>query len=219
MRRVIDAVFLSLDGIMQAPGGPDEDPSGGFRFGGWWAPYFDEVVGQVMDEVLGRPYDLLLGRKTYEIFAAHWPYQDDEIGRAFGRLTKFVATRSQAEPLPWGPAVRLTDAARDVARLKQEDGPPLLIQGSADLAQTLHAHGLIDEIRLLTAPVLLGKGKRYFTDAVAPTAMTLIDSRTASTGVVITTYVRDGEVQTGSFTQDEPSEAELARRERWRREG
>jgi dihydrofolate reductase len=220
MRKVICGAFVSLDGVMQAPGGPEEDPSGGFAHGGWVVPYIDEIFGQAMDDFFSAPFDLLLGRKTYEIFAAHWPYQpdDDPIARQFNAITKYVATRSGA-PLSWKQSVALRDAASDVARLKQEDGPALVTQGSSDLLQTLLAHDLVDEFLVLAFPVVLGGGKRLFGDGVKPAAMKLAHSRTSTTGVVISRFARAGAVQTGDFSMDPPTEAETARRERMRREG
>jgi dihydrofolate reductase len=224
MRKVIASAFVSLDGVMQAPGGPEEDPSGGFRYGGWLAgaPYFDETVGQFMGGVFAKPYDLLLGRKTYEIFAAHWPYQEDgpdaEIAKAFNAATKYVVTRSDA-PLTWANSVALHDPASDVARLKTEDGPDLLIQGSSALIQALLQHDLIDEINLLVFPLVLGSGKRFFEEGLKAGALTLTRSVTSPSGAVMVAYTPAGAVKTGSFAATEPLEAELARRERWRREG
>jgi dihydrofolate reductase len=220
MRRVIDAVFISLDGVMQAPGGPEEDPTGGFAHGGWVAPWFDETLGEHIDQVMGAPFDLLLGRKTYEIFAAHWPYAPpgDAIGEKFKTLTKYVATRSLND-LPWGPAQILRDPAAEVAQLKQADGPNLLIQGSSVLVKELLARDLIDELHLIQVPIVLGKGKRFFGEGSAPVAMKLTGHKATTTGVVITSYVREGAVQTGTFEFDTPSDAELARREKMKREG
>ncbi|MFC3078076.1 dihydrofolate reductase family protein [Phenylobacterium terrae] len=220
MRRIVDAVFISLDGVIQAPGGPEEDPTGGFTHGGWVAPWFDDKLGEHIDQVMSDPFDLLLGRKTYEIFAAHWPYAEpgDTIGEKFKTLTKYVATRSR-EPLGWGPAVALHDAAADVARLKQEDGPTLLIQGSSELVQTLLEADLIDELHLIQIPVLLGKGKSVFSDRTRPGAMKHTGTKVTTTGVVISSYLRAGEVQTGSFEFETPTDAELARREKMKREG
>ncbi len=219
MRKVIAAAFVSLDGVMQAPGGPEEDPTGGFALGGWTATYWDEVMGRSMDLMFEAPFDLLLGRKTYEIFAAHWPYmQDDPIAEAFNRVTKYVATSSRA-PLTWNNSIALHDAAAEVARLKAGDGPTLLTQGSSHLLQTLIAQGLVDEFRLMTFPVVLGRGKRLFGEALPPFALTLTATETSATGVVISRYAPAGAVPIGSFAPETPSEAELARRARMEREG
>lgn len=219
MRQVIAATFLSLDGVMQAPGGPDEDPTGGFAHGGWTVNYWDKPMEQFMGSTMNAPFDLLLGRKTYEIFAAHWPYiQGEPIADKFNAVTKYVATSSTA-PLEWKNSVALHDAAADVARLKREEGPDLLIQGSGDLVQTLLAHDLIDEFRLMVFPLLLGKGKRLFGQGTLPAALKRVDSRVSGTGVTMGTYRRDGAVRTGSFVPAQPSARELARREKMKREG
>ena len=220
MRKVIAAAFVSLDGVMQAPGAPEEDPTGGFAFGGWTFDYWDEAMGETMDRTLTAPFDLLLGRTTYEIFAAHWPFlAGDPIGEKFNAVTKFVAT-SSAEPLAWENSVALRgDVPAEIERLKREDGPDLLIQGSSVLIQSLLAAGLIDEYRLMTFPVVLGSGKRLFGDGTVPAALKLVSTETSSTGVVMSTYVPEGPVHTGSFATQEPSEAELARREKMKSDG
>lgn len=219
MRRVIVAGFVSLDGVMQAPGGPDEDPTGGFEHGGWVFPHWDEVTGEAIGRVFARPFDLLLGRRTYEIFAAHWPYQEGDIGEAFNAVTKYVATSSDA-PLAWQNSVRLEGDVPDaVARLKQGDGPDLLTQGSSVLVQSLLAAGLVDELLLLVFPLLLGRGKKLLGEDARPGEWTLVDSRTSTKGVIVCRYRPSGPVRTGSFATTEPSEAELARREKWKREG
>jgi dihydrofolate reductase len=219
MRKVVAGVFLSLDGVMQAPGGPEEDPTRGFKHGGWTFHYWDDVMGKSMEESFGTPFDLLLGRKTYEIFAAHWPYlQNDPIADVFNRITKYVATTS-LEPLTWNNSVVLNNPAADVAKLKQQDGPALLIQGSSQLVQTLLKHDLIDELRVMTFPLVLGVGKRFFGEGTIPRALKLVSSTPSTTGVVISTYQRGGDIQTGSFAIAEPSVAERARRERMKREG
>jgi dihydrofolate reductase len=220
MRKVIAATFMSLDGVMQAPGGPEEDPAGGFKFGGWTFPHWDEAMGESLGTTFNAPFDLLLGRKTYEIFAAHWPYVegDDPIAKSFNTATKYVATRS-GRPLTWNNSVALRDAATEVARLKQQDGPMLLIQGSSDLIQTLLAKGLIDEFRLLVFPVILGRGKKLFGNGAQPIGLTLLESKTSTTGVIMSTYVPAGEVKTGSFAAAEPSAAEIERRARVAAEG
>jgi dihydrofolate reductase len=219
MRKLIVGMMASLDGVIQAPGGPEEDPSEDFRFGGWVFPFWDEVGDAAMGESFARPFALLLGRKTYEIFAAYWPYQEGEIADPFNAATKYVAT-SSAAPLAWRNSVRLEGGAIDaVSRLKQGDGPDLLTQGSATLVRALLAAGLVDELFLLVYPVLLGKGKRWFGDEVEPGEWALADTRTSTTGVLISRYRPKGPVRTGSFAQEAPSEAELARREQWKEEG
>ncbi|TGP19211.1 MULTISPECIES: dihydrofolate reductase family protein [unclassified Mesorhizobium] len=216
MRKIIAATFVSLDGVMQAPGGPEEDPVGGFKFGGWTFHYFDEVAGAGLDELFSKPFALLLGRRTYDIFAAYWPYQKDPIADAFNPATKYVATH-RPDSLTWQNTQSLgPDVVARLRELKQEDGPDLLIQGSGNLIQTLLANGLIDEIRLMTFPLLLGKGKRLFGDDAMPAAFKLVRSQATSTGVVMATYERGGEIKTGSFATEQPSEAELERRKNWK---
>lgn len=215
MRKIRTASFISLDGVMQAPGGPEEDPTGGFAYGGWVWPHFDEASGGFMDEAMGRDYDLLLGRRTYEIFAAYWPRMDDEMGRTFNSIAKYVAA-GPGTPMTWAGSHRLEgDLVKAVARLKSEGDRDLLIQGSSELIHTLLAADLIDEMVTLTFPILLGRGKRLFDETSNPRAWTLVKSRASSTGVVVSTYRRGGEVPTGSFAEIDPDEAELARRARW----
>ena len=221
MRKVVAATFLSLDGVMQAPGGPDEDPTGGFTLGGWTVNYWDAVTREAIAETFSEPFDLLLGRKTYEIFAAYWPYvdKDDAIGSLFNPATKYVASRS-TQPLAWQNSVAIKgDVTAAVKKLKQGDGPVLLLQGSGDLIQTLLAADLIDEFRLLIFPLLLGRGKRLFGKGAMPAALKLTKSKVSTTGVTINTYVREGEIMTGSFAAQEPSAAEIERRARMAREG
>ncbi|MGR9247080.1 dihydrofolate reductase family protein [Rhizobium leguminosarum] len=221
MRKVVAAAFVSLDGVMQAPGGPPEDPTGGFTLGGWTVNYWDEPMGQFMGGMFTDPFELLLGRKTYEIFAAHWPFvgEDDPIGTVFNTVTKYVATSSTA-PLTWTNSVALHgDVAAEVARLKQEDGPTLLTQGSSGLLQTLLAHDLIDEFRLLTFPLVLGPGKRLFGKGTKPGALKLTANSVSTTGVIMSVYEPAGAIKTGTFELAHPSEAEIARRERMKREG
>lgn len=223
MRKLVTAAFLSLDGIMQAPGGPEEDPSGGFRYGGWIAPYADPAFRRGTAENFGRPFDLLLGRKTYEIFAAYWPHVDidpasstfasagADIANTFNRATKYVASRARPE-LAWQNSQWLgSDAAAAVRELKQGDGPDLLTQGSGDFVQTLLAADLIDELRLLIFPVALGTGKRLFGEGTRPAAFRLTRSVASASGVLIATYERAGDVRTGSLAREAPSEAEPAR--------
>jgi dihydrofolate reductase len=219
VRKIVAAAFVSLDGVMQAPGGPEEDPTGGFQHGGWTFHGWDKVMEETMGATFAEPYDLLLGRKTYEIFAAHWPYAaaEDPIAASFNAVTKYVVTSSH-EALAWKGSVAIPGMA-ELAAIKRGDGPKLLIQGSSALIQSLLAEGLIDEFRLLVFPILLGSGKRLFGDGTVPMSLELVDSQVSTTGVVIATYRPAGPVRTGSFQLAEPSGAELARREKMKREG
>ena len=217
MRKLTGAVFLSLDGVMQAPGGPQEDPSGGFRFGGWTFPFFDESAQAPMSKFLMEPdYDLLLGKRTYDIFSAYWPYnQDDPIGSKFQRINKYVLTHSD-EALEWDNSHKLSGETADaVAELKQSEGRDLLIQGSSSLYVPLLAAGLIDKLILMTFPVVLGQGKRIFDGSQRPGALRMVDHFVSNTGVTFANYEPAGEVPTGSFETKPPSETELKRRKKW----
>jgi dihydrofolate reductase len=224
MRKVIVGAFVSMDGVMQAPGGPEEDPTGGFKFGGWVAPMVaDPVFGAEIGKLFDQPYDLLLGRRTYDIFAAHWPYAEggpnDDIAKSFNRITKYVATRKGAD-LSWKGSVALRDGVKGVAKLKQEDGPALVTQGSTELVHSLLAAGLVDEIRTFTFPILLGKGKRLFDETSEPRAFKVTHSAVSPDGLIAAIYARDGEVKTTTVPGAEvPTSAELARREKLKREG
>lgn len=200
MRKLLVTSFMTVDGVVQAPGGPEEDESGAFPFGGWAFPYWDDVLDQTMGEIMGVPFDLVLGRRTYDIFAAYWPNAPEEAGaKPLNDATKYVASRGTPS-LTWDRSVQIQgDVAEGVAKLKREDGPELQVHGSGNLIQTLMANGLIDEYRLSVFPVVLGTGKRLFADGTIPAALRLTDSRVSSTGVVIGTYQPAGEVQTGSF--------------------
>lgn len=199
MRKIVAAAFVSLDGVMQAPGGPEEDTSGGFAHGGWTHPFFAADVGAEMGALFQERFDLLLGRRTYDIFAAHWPKANDDIAALFNGVTKWVATH-RPESLGWQNSEALgADVVGRLRALKQTDGPTLLTQGSSELVQLLVANDLVDELNLLVYPVLLGKGKRLFADAAAPGTFELVRSKVASNGVVIARYRRAGDVKTGSF--------------------
>ncbi len=224
MRKIIASTFVSLDGVMQAPGGPEEDPTGGFKFGGWTAAHWDGEIEAAMGELFATPFDLLLGRKTYDIFAAHWPFvQTDpkassfdklnaDIAETFNRITKYVATHAP-DTLAWKNTQWLgRDAVAKLRDLKREDGPMLLIQGSSALIQQLLAADLIDEFRPLIYPLVLGKGKRLFGDGTISAAFRCTKSTASPSGVLITRYERAGDVQTGSFAMETPTEAELERR-------
>jgi len=218
MRKLTGAVFLSLDGIMQAPGGTEEDPSGGFRFGGWTVPFWDEDMGP-FEKILGSEYDLLLAKRTYDIFSAYWPYnQDNPIGARFQRINKYVLTHSD-EPLGWENSQKLSgDTAATVEALKRSEGRDLLIQGSSSLYAPLLSAELIDRLVLMTFPVVLGEGKSIFDGSLKPRGLKLVDSFVSGTGVVTAIYEPAGDVKTGTFETREPSEAELERREKWARE-
>jgi dihydrofolate reductase len=213
MRTLSVTTFVSLDGVMQAPGGPQEDPTGGFALGGWNAPFWDDVMGQAMGTAFAEPHDLLLGRKTYEIFAAHWPHvSDGPVADRLNAMTKYVASRTLSE-VTWQNSVLLGgDAGDAVTDLKQQDGPDLQVQGSSDLLQTLLARDLVDVFTVWTFPVLLGGGKRLFGTGTTPAGLRLVDSTVSTTGVLIATYERAGEVPRGDFQLAEPTEAELRRR-------
>jgi dihydrofolate reductase len=215
MRRIVVATFISLDGVMQAPGGPQEDPAGGFSFGGWTAPHFDAALGGAMGEIFGRPFDLLLGRKTYDIFAAHWPFvtdPNDPIAPMFNGITKYVASRTR-RTLDWQNSRLLgDDVVGALKALKAGDGPDLLVQGSSDLLQTLWQNNLVDEFSVLTFPLLLGRGKKLFGDGAVPTGLKLVKAQVYPSGVIVANYRPDGPVKAGDFSLAEPSAAELERR-------
>ena len=224
MRKIVAAAFVSLDGVMQAPGGPEEDPSGGFRFGGWQAGLWEEAIGAALDETFREGFDLLLGRRTYDIFAAHWPFVPTdpsvpgydpgmaEIGAVFNRVTKYVATH-RPDSLGWENTQWLgPDPVAGLAAIRAGDGPMLLVQGSSALIQALLAADLIDQFRLTVAPIVLGRGKRLFGDGTLPRTLRLVQSATTPGGTIIARYDRVGVVQTASFAFETPTEAEVERR-------
>ena len=199
MRRLLVTTFLTLDGVMQAPGGPGEDDSGGFTHGGWSATYWDGRMGEAMGEIMSKPFDLLLGRRTYDIFRGYWPNASEADGaKPLNDATKYVASRGKPV-LDWGPVVHLEgDAGEAVAALKRSDGPELQVHGSGDLLQTLLRLSLVDEFHLWVFPVVLGTGKRLFADGAVPAGLKLVDTKVSTTGVVIGTYEPAGELVTGS---------------------
>jgi dihydrofolate reductase len=203
MRKLIVSTFVTLDGVMQAPGGPEEDDEGGFEYGGWSVNYWDDRMGAVMGEAMSGPFDLLLGRRTYDIFAAYWPHASDAQGaKPLNEATKYVASRGRPE-LTWEKSVLIEgDAAEGVEALKRGDGPELQVHGSGNLAQTLMRHNLVDEYRLWTFPLVIGTGKRLFADGTIPAGLRLVDSTVSTTGVVIGTYEAAGEIVTGTFALD-----------------
>jgi len=212
MRRLIVNTFLTLDGVMQAPGGPDEDPVGGFEYGGWSVPYWDDRMGEIMGAWMSPPFEIVLGRKTYEIFAAHWPHSDEPGAKELNEASKHVASRT-LESVDWQNSQLLgPDVPAAVAELKAGDGPELQVHGSANLLQTLIAHDLIDEFQIWTFPLVVGSGKRLFGDGTVPAGLELTESATSTTGVVVATYRRAGEVKTGSFALEQPTPEEVERR-------
>ena len=223
MRKIIVGAMVSLDGVMQAPGGPTEDPTGGFRFGGWVMPFFDQAFAGEVDRLFTDPFDLLLGRRTYEIFAAYWSYYDENaphggIARLFNRIRKYVVSRSGEVDIGWQGSVLLRDFA-DVKRLREEEGPNLVTQGSTELVHALLAGDLVDAMTVFTVPVVLGSGKKLFADGSTPRSWKLTRSRVSSTGVTIAHYERAGDIQIGGAVLDPPSDRERARRERIMLEG
>jgi dihydrofolate reductase len=200
MRKLYVTTFLTLDGVMQAPGGPEEDPSGDFPYGGWSAGYWDDVMNQEMGDFMNRPFDLLLGRRTYDLFASFWPTAPAEAGGApLNAATKYVASRGRPA-LTWDRSVQLDgDAAEAVAALKATDGPELQVHGSGNLVQTLLQHNLVDEFHLMIHPVILGKGKRLFADGAIPAGLQVTESKVSPSGVVIASYVPAGEVKFGTM--------------------
>jgi len=214
MRKLTGAVFVSLDGVMQAPGGPEEDPTSDFRFGGWVQPFWSESMGPFEEIIMGE-YDLLLGKRTYDIFSAYWPYnQDNPIGEKFQRINKYVLTHSD-EDLTWDNSHRLSGHTPEaVAQLKRSEGRDLLIQGSSTLYPPLLAAGLIDRLVLITFPVILGEGKSIFDGTQGSGQLKLTDHFISETGVVLASYEPAGNVPTGTFENKPPSAEELERREK-----
>lgn len=215
MRTIIAITHVTLDGVMQAPGGPEEDPRGGFTHGGWAMQRSDEAVGETLDEIMSGEFDLLLGRRTYEIFAAYWPYAgDNPIATAFNRAAKYVVTHS-LDQLDWAHSQRVGgDIIDELRRLKASDGPELHVWGSSQLLQTLIAAGLIDEFRIWIYPLVLGQGKRLFEKGVPPRGLTLVESRRTPTGVLLNTYHPTGPLSQRTRDAEKPSAAELTRRKK-----
>ena len=196
MRKIVVLTFVTLDGVMQGPGGPTEDTSGDFAHGGWTVPYFDEALGETMGEQMGRPFDLLLGRKTFDIFASYWPQQSEN---PFEEVTKYVVSNTLTEH-SWQKSVFLAgDVVEKIRALKQQAGPDLQVHGSGLLIQTLLKHDLVDELWLKIFPVTVGAGKRLFGEGVIPAAFTLSETKVSPSGVIIASYKRAGELKTGSF--------------------
>ena len=218
MRKLIGAAFVSLDGVMQAPGAPEEDRTGGFALGGWLFDYFDEAVGERIDALFAGEFDLLLGRRTYDIFAAYWPFAEGgnkALGERFDRAVKYVVTRGE-QALPWRNSHRVADLDA-LAAVKGGDGPPLVIQGSGTLYPQLLAAGLIDRLVLMIFPLTLGSGKRLFGEGTPAMSMRMVDHQVTARGNIVATYEPAGEVRPGSFADEARSPAELERQERMKR--
>jgi dihydrofolate reductase len=203
MRKLLVTTFVTLDGVMQAPGGPGEDDSGGFKHGGWSMSYWDDMMGRVMDEATSKPFAMVLGRTTYDIMSAYWPHASEEEGaKVFNDATKYVASRGHPK-LDWSNSVLLEgDAAEALAALKKEDGPELQVHGSGNLIQSLIRNNLVDEYRLWVFPVVIGSGKRLFADGTIPSGLQLVDNKVSTTGVVIGTYEPAGEIKMGASGQE-----------------
>ena len=222
MRKIIVNTFITLDGVMQAPGGPEEDPTGGFEYGGWSVNYWDEMMAKVIiDEVMAKPFDLLLGRKTYDIFAAHWPFVKNDPDKrntmAADKLNsarKYVVSKTLAKADWENSTLIKDDAVKEIMELKKQDGPEIQVHGSGNLIQTLLKNDLIDEFRVWTFPLTIGTGKRLFDEGTIPVGLKLLDCKISTTGVSIATYKGSGKIKTGSFALENPTEAELIRRKR-----
>ena len=200
MRKLNVLTFVTLDGVMQAPGGPEEDTSGGFKYGGWTVGYWDDFMGKVMEVQMANPFDLLLGRKTYEIFAAYWPKAKNEpVADKLNEAKKYVVSTTLSK-LDWNNSTLISgDAVDEIKKLKNQDGPEIQVHGSSNLVQTLLKNDLVDEIHLKIFPITIGTGKRLFGEGTIPASFKLLESSTSTTGVIIVTYVREGEIKTGSF--------------------
>jgi dihydrofolate reductase len=212
MRRIVGAAFCTLDGIIQGPGGPSEDTTGGFRFSGWLPPVGDDGIDRKISELFGRPFDLLLGRRTYDIFAAYWPYASDEmagIRDPFNACTKYVVTHRD-EPLEWENSQRV-GAIEALREIQQGDGPDIVIQGSSTLYPQLLEAGLLDELTLMISPVVLGEGKRLFRDGTPPRTLKLTEHYVSDGGNIVATYQPAGPVEIGTYVNEAPSEREKAR--------
>jgi dihydrofolate reductase len=208
-----------MDGVLQAPGGPEEDPSGQFKWGGWTFHFQDELTGDKMRQIMSKPFDLLLGRRTYEIFSAYWPYQGSHpIAEKFNSIRKYVVATTPVDT-SWPHSILIEgDVVSELKKLKEQDGPDLLVHGSSKLVQTLLANRLVDELYTWIYPITFGKGKKLFQEGTQAVQWKLTDTAISTTGVIMASYVPEGEIKTGSFVQDNVSEAEIARREKLARE-
>jgi dihydrofolate reductase len=218
MRKIIVATYMTMDGVLQAPGGPEEDRTNGFKWGGWSFSYWDEQMSEILRKTMSSPFDLLLGRRTYEIFSAYWPYKNDEIGTTFNRINKYVVATTPVD-LSWKNSILIDkDVVNELKKLKKQEGPDLLIFGSSLLLQTLFSNHLVDVLHTWIFPITLGKGKKLFREGIPAQEWKLTDSVVSTTGVLIASYVPNGEVKLGSFVEEKASDAELARRKKWSKE-
>jgi dihydrofolate reductase len=215
MRKIIVSTFLTMDGVLQAPGGPEEDRSNGFRWGGWMFPFNDDVTNKALGQLMSKPFDLLLGRRTYEIFAAYWPYKDDKIGQLFNRINKYVVATTPIDTSWKNSTLINKNVVAELKKLKDQEGSDLLVHGSGELVQTLLANHLVDELHTWIFPITLGKGKKLFKEGTQAQQWKLTNSVISAAGAIIASYVPDGEVRSGSFVEDEVSDAEIARRKKW----
>lgn len=218
MRKIIVVTFLTMDGILQAPGGPQEDPTNGFEWGGWQFGYPDELTDLALGKLFSTPFDLLLGRRTYEIFASYWPYQDDEIAKRFNQINKYVVATTPIDST-WKNTVLINrDVVNELRKLKAQNGPALLVHGSSLLVQTMLANHLVDELHTWTYPITLGKGKKLFAEGIAAQEWKLMEAQVSKTGIIVASYEPHGKVKTGSFEAAVTSDAELERRAKWAKE-
>lgn len=213
MRKIVVNTFVTLEGVMQAPGGPQEDPTGDFKYGGWSFNYWDEMMGNFMSEFMARPFELLLGRKTYEIFAAHWPYiKNDPTADKFNSIKKYVVSKT-VNKLNWNNSHLIkTNVVQEIGKLKEQDGPELQVHGSSNLVKTLVNAKLVDLFNIWTFPVTVGKGKQLFGEGTNASNLKLVDVKSSDTGVIIATYQPAGELKTGSFALENETKEELKRR-------
>lgn len=219
MRKLVVNTFSTLDGVMQAPGGPPEDPSGGFSYGGWSVNYWDDSMNRLMGEAMSQPSDILLGRKTYEIFAAYWPYSTEPGADQLNAAKKYVVSRT-LDKVDWNNSTLIKgDAVEGIKQLKAQDGPEILVHGSSNLIQTLLRHNLIDEYRIWIFPVVIGKGKRLFDQGTIPSSLQLKSINHSGSGVIMAFYEPAGQINIGTFESESPSAAELERRKKLASEG
>jgi dihydrofolate reductase len=219
MRKIAVNTFVTLDGVMQAPGGPEEDPTGGFKLGGWSVNYWDEMMGKFITDEMAKPFDLLLGRKTYEIFASHWPSaKNDPAADKLNSARKYVVSKT-LEKVEWENSTLVKgDIVKGIVGLKEQNGPEIQVHGSSNLVQTLLKNDLVNEFHVWTFPLVIGTGKRLFGEGTVPAGLELLDHKTSTTGVIIATYAMSGKPKTGSFQLQNPTREELDRRKRLKEE-